>query len=164
MSRLFSIHTSKAKVLFTLVIGLLLTVPSLANSSAEPLPELGDSAAAIEASLKSGTQVGSEALLQLRDAVEVTAESQRQLAPLYGAPEDASELDENRRRELLQELLQAVATNDPAAGDLAEQLVAATANDNDDYNTLCAVRDALQMYDFPTAVELLDSVTSDAAG
>ena len=49
MSRLFSIHTSKAKVLFTLVIGLLLTVPSLAKSSAEPLPELGDSAAGLMA-------------------------------------------------------------------------------------------------------------------
>ena len=126
--------------------------------------DLGDSAAAIEANLKSGTKVGSEALSQLRDAVEVTAESQRQLTPLYAAPEDASELDMNARRELLQELLQAVANNDPAAGDLAEQLVAATDSDNNNYNTLGAVRDALQMYDFPTAVELLANVTLDAGG
>ncbi|MEH6587074.1 MAG: ATP-binding protein [Halioglobus sp.] len=125
---------------------------------------LGESAAAIEANLKSGTEVDSEALSQLRDAVEITADSQRQLAPFYSAPEDASELDMNSRCELFQELLQAVADNDPAAGDLAEQLVATTASDNDDYNTLSAVRDALQMYDFPTAVDLLANLTIDASG
>ncbi|MEZ7984587.1 MAG: M48 family metalloprotease, partial [Pseudomonadales bacterium] len=49
MNRLFSIHSSKTHALITLVIGLLLNMPSLANNTAEPLPELGDSAAGLMA-------------------------------------------------------------------------------------------------------------------
>jgi predicted Zn-dependent protease len=49
MNHLFNIHSSTSKGLIALVISLLLSIPSLANSSAEPLPELGDSAAGLMA-------------------------------------------------------------------------------------------------------------------
>ena len=50
MNHLFNIHSSTSKGLIALAISLLLSIPSLANSSTDPLPELGDSAAGLMAS------------------------------------------------------------------------------------------------------------------
>jgi len=50
MNHLFNIHSSISKGLIALAISLLLSIPSLANSSTDPLPELGDSAAGLMAS------------------------------------------------------------------------------------------------------------------
>ena len=125
---------------------------------------LGDSAAKIEARLKSAEPLASDDLTRLAEAMELTRESQRQLAPPDQEQGAHSELDAVGRSDLFQELVQAVASNDPAAGDLAARLLAATTADDEIHDALSAAHDALDIYDFTTAAAQLESVAASMDG
>jgi len=126
--------------------------------------DLGDCAAAIEARVKSAEPVASEEISRLAKAIELTCESQRQLAPPDQEQGVSPELNAAGLRDLFQELVQAVAENDPSAGDLAAKLLAASPGDSEVRDALAAAHDALDVYDFATAADQLESIAASLDG
>jgi CheY-like chemotaxis protein len=117
--------------------------------------EIGAAAEAIELPLKSGKALATDAHSQLAQAIALTGESQATLSALMANDEDVAELGEGQRRALFSELLVAVAENNPEALDLAEKMVAGTPEGSEGYTAIAAARDALDIYDFAAAGEVL---------
>ena len=125
--------------------------------------ELGAAAEAVELPLKSGDTVNAAALQQLQQALAQTADSQATLLPLMSMGDESSgALDDAERRHLLGELVQAVAENNPEAIDLVEKLLLGMLESDAGYVEFVAAKDALDMYDFAAAAELLPAAASAA--
>ncbi len=119
--------------------------------------EIGSAAESIELTLKSGEPLAPESLQQLSDALVQAAESCSSLETLVNDDGGSDDLDESGRQALFEEVLNAVAENNPVALDSIEKLLAGMAEDTGGYAELNAARDALDIYDFGGAAEFLRS-------
>ncbi len=120
--------------------------------------EIGGAAEDIELMATSAGAVEPDALAQLDAAFAKTMESQASLAPLMTPKEETVELDDEQRRAALNDVLQAVAENNPEALDLLDTLLTGTSETTTGYDVLIAARTALDIYDFAGARAHLQSV------
>ena len=118
---------------------------------------VGVAAEAIELPLKSAESVPAAALPQLNAALEEAVNSQATLVPLM-ATGGAVEMDQGEQLLLLVELMQAVTDNNPEALEMIDQLLAA-AGESAGAKGLAAAKEALEMYDFASAGEHLQTVS-----
>jgi signal transduction histidine kinase/CheY-like chemotaxis protein/HPt (histidine-containing phosphotransfer) domain-containing protein len=122
--------------------------------------DVGLAAEAIELPLKSGEPLAPDAVPLLAKAIALIGESQLTLAPLLVVNEQVVGLDEHEQQALFSDLLEAVAENNPEAIELAEKLLASLVEGADGFVELSQARDALDMYDFAAASELLPAALS----
>ncbi|MEP1595889.1 MAG: response regulator, partial [Halieaceae bacterium] len=121
------------------------------------MTSVGVAAEAIELPLKSGDSVPADALPQLSAALEEAAKSQATLVPLM-ATGGTVEMDQGEQLLLLVELMQAVTDNNPEALEMVEQLLAA-AGESPGAKGLAAAKEALELYDFASAGQHLQTVS-----
>ncbi len=119
--------------------------------------ETGVAAEEIESTITSGAAVDPDALARLDTAIAQITESQAALAPLTASREETAELDDAERRAVFNDVLRAVAENNPEALDLLDTLLDGTSQNASGYDELVAARAALDIYDFAGAGEHLQT-------
>ena len=118
--------------------------------------ELGACAESIELCLKSGEPLAQDALSQLQAAIALTVESRATLTAGQAADGPAGELSDAEQARMLEQLREAIATNNPEALDMADALLAGMPEQASIRSKLAEAREALDMYDFSTAAALLE--------
>jgi signal transduction histidine kinase/HPt (histidine-containing phosphotransfer) domain-containing protein/ActR/RegA family two-component response regulator len=117
--------------------------------------EVGASAEAIESSLKGGDPVTDDALGDLDAAMALTIQSRETLSPQVEAGSGATQMSDAERRAMLDDLMKAIADNNPEALEMVEQLLAGSGEEDEGREFLVAAKDALDIYDFAGALEHL---------
>jgi CheY-like chemotaxis protein len=122
--------------------------------------DLGVCAENIELTLKSEQALADDSLANLDVAMALTMDAQAALAPLAASGPDDSPMDSAQRMQLLEQLRQAIADNNPEALDIAGELLSGLSEGDNEFGVLTAIRDALDIYDFAGAADQLGDLPS----
>jgi signal transduction histidine kinase/CheY-like chemotaxis protein len=117
--------------------------------------DVGDCAQRLEALLKTGETVTDDMFSELASALSVLADSINQLEQLWQENTGSGEVSALEIKSLLAQLAQEIADNNPAAEETVERLLQGVDEAASGYQALAAVRDAIDIFDFPNAAEHL---------
>ena len=118
---------------------------------------IGGAAEAIEATVIADKEVSQEQLKELESTLLVVADSLPVLLATRGTAGTASEGDDINAAQVFVDLKKAVASFDPGAVDLLDQLLGSQSEGSDSHRLLMNARELLDNFNFPDAEELLAS-------
>jgi len=119
--------------------------------------DVGECAQRLEALLKTGETVTDDVFSELASALSVLADSINQLEQMWQENTGSGEVSALEIKSLLAQLTQEIADNNPAAEETVERLLQGVDETANGYQALAAVRDAIDVFDFPSAAEHLSA-------
>ena len=119
--------------------------------------DVGQYAERLEVSLKIGETVTDDSFSELASALSALADSINQLEHLWRENTGSGGVSALEIKSLLAQLTQEIADNNPAAEETVERILQGVDATSNGYQALAAVRDAIDIFDFPNAAEHLSA-------
>jgi len=113
--------------------------------------DVGQGAESLEVLLKKGETVSDDVFAELTSALSVLVDSINQVEQMWQENTGTAEVTAQEVKSLLAQLTQEIADNNPAAEETVERLLQGVDASSNAYEALAAIRDAIDIFDFPSA-------------